>query len=975
MPANASATGAVRSAAPSRGPAHAAGLILACGGLLAWSVASLAQQAPTRAPNGRPAAQPVNQPGTQPSAQPGARPGANPGARPGDEGGRQPAANPPTNPQPAANPGNPNPPHNVQRPDMPQPTGDNVTLSQFAEAVELKTLVEYVAETLELNIVGSDALTGSVVINAPVTVPKSELLGLLAALLEQQKHAIFLDQSGFYRITANNEVAIGGFTGELATTRIIATPTLKPSSLTDAVGKLMGDPQLGGMVAKVAFIDDLGVIVITDTPRRVKALEDFIARILEQKRQQTFQRFKLDHISAITARQRAIELIGQVQPNYSQGGQPGQPGVPMPQGIPGVPGSGGGSLNNLAERLTVDPQGNALIFRGTEEESRELDSILQVIDQPSSLEVRSYFAGSAATEISKIAAGFGLGNVVQIDTAQASGPEGGNPMNPTNMQGPGPGLPTGTGALGGPTMVVDVGQGRILYYGTPTQHSVIERLITLFDTKQDNVVIEFYRLKNAKSEEVADLLNGMLNNQQTSVNNALLSGGGYVNRSSGRGRNRTEEQIYVNPRGGGGGENQAGAGNNSVNFAGGEDVFVLADVSNNQVLVKAPQKLQTDFKRLIDQLDLRKPQVYIEAIIVAVQATDTFRLAFETQLINAQGTGGVLNTNFGLGSLGGSATQPGNMISPKVVNTGLGGITAAIIKSDQVPIVMNALARHTDSRILSSPQILADNNEEAEIVAQDEQPTTTTTQTSGNPSQTSFGGYEQAGTKMKVTPQISEGNYVRLEYEIELSSFVGAGSDGVPPPKSTNNVTSKVSVPSDATVIVGGFKFDQSGKTVIKVPLLGDIPIVGQLFKDDNKSGANNRLYVFLTPRILRDPDFRDLILLTQGPQADAKLPPDEPSLSPRSIDIFDPGFTPISSPAPWPEPAPLSPGAAAMPIDLIDSQPSKPAPRQTQPTQPRPPANSPSGSDPTAWAPPGTNPPPSTVPAPTPPGQVKRKN
>lgn len=944
-PISAPATDAGLPAATSRGLAHAASLIVACGGLLAWSVPSIAQQAPTRAPTGRPAAQPVNQPGPQPGTQPGNRPGANPGARPGgDDGGRQPA----TNPQPAPNPGNANPPRTVQRPDLPPPTGDTVTLSQFAEPVELKTLVEYVAETLGLNIVGSDALSGSVVINAPVTVPKSELLGLLAALLEQQKHAIFLDQSGFYRITASNEVAIGMINGEYATTRIIATPTLKPSALTDAVGKLMGDPQMGVAAAKVAFIDDLGVIVITDTPRRVKALEDFIARILEQKRQQTFQRFKLDHISAITARQRAIELIGQVQPNY-QGGQAGQPGVPMPQGMPGVPGSGGGSLNNLAERLTVDPQGNALIFRGTEEESRELDSILQVIDQPSSLEVRSYFAGSAATEISKIAAGFGLGTVVQIDTAAAMGPDGSNPgINPGIQPGPGPS--SLTGSLGGPTMVVDVGQGRILYYGTPTQHSVIERLITLFDTKQDNVVIEFYRLKNAKAEEVADLLNGMLNNQQASVNNALLSGGGYVNRASGRGRNRKEEQIYVNPRGGGN-ENAANAGKNSVNFAGGEDVFVLPDISNNQVLVKAPQKLQTDFKRLIDQLDLRKPQVYIEAIIVAVQASDNFRLAFETQLINAQGTGGVLNTNFGLGSLGGSATQPGNMLSPKVVNTGLGGITAAIIKSDQVPIVMNALARHTDSRILSSPQILADNNEEAEIVAQDEQPTTSTSQTSGNPSITAFNGYEQAGTKMTVTPQISEGNYVRLEYEIELSSFVGAGSDGVPPPKSTNNVKSKVSVPSDATVIVGGFKFDQSGKTVIKVPLLGDIPIVGQLFKDDNKNGANNRLYVFLTPRILRDPDFRDLILLTQGPQADAKLPPDEPALSPHSIDIFDPGLAPISAPAPWPQPAP------------------RPA------TTPRPPANSPSGGDPTAWTPPGTNPTPSTLPSPTPPGQVKRKN
>jgi hypothetical protein len=414
--------------------------VAACGlAIAAMGVADLhAQDA-----GGRRQAKPVNQPETRPS-------------RPAPEG--QPAPNTPTRPAPTrpagngargAGAGGQAQPQPVTRPDMlPGQTaegGEMVTLNQFAEPIELKALVEYVAETLQINVVGSDALTGSVVINAPVTVPKDELLMLLASLLEQQAFTIVLDQSGFYRILESNKVQPNFTMGELATTRLIATPTLKPSSLQDAVAKQFGDPQSGQPMGRVAFLDDLGIIVITDTPRRVKAMEEFIARLLEQKRQQTFQRFELDHVSAATARQRAIELIGQVQPNY---GQQGQPGVPVPMPTPGG-GTPAASLNNLADRLTIDAQGNALIFRGTEEESVELRSVLSVIDVPSTLEVRSYFAGSAAGEISKIASGFGLGSVQQIDTAAGGvDPSTGMPMpNPAAMM-PG-GDPSQHGGSGG----------------------------------------------------------------------------------------------------------------------------------------------------------------------------------------------------------------------------------------------------------------------------------------------------------------------------------------------------------------------------------------------------------------------------------------------------------------------------------------------------------------------------------------------
>jgi general secretion pathway protein D len=324
----------------------------------------------------------------------------------------------------------------------------------------------------------------------------------------------------------------------------------------------------------------------------------------------------------------------------------------------------------------------------------------------------------------------------------------------------------------------------------------------------------------------------------------------------------------------------------------GTNAFVIADVKNNQILVKAPQARQNDFRKLIEKIDLRRPQVYLEVRIVAVTWSDNLRLAFETQLINAQGTGGLLQTNFGLTSAG----QNSSIIDRRNVATGLGGLTAAIVKSDQIPIVVTALQTKADTRILSSPSLLVDDNEEAEIMSVEQQPYSTTQVTTGAPNTTSFGGYESAGTKLNITPSISEDGYIKLAYETELSSFTGQGTNGSPPPKLENNVkAASLTVPSDSTVVVGGLNVDTRRTTRVQVPLLGDIPIIGQLFQDYNRTGQTTTLYVFITPRIMREPNFADLHLLSEGPQKRAKIESDLPALKPTAITI-DGG--PIATPA-----------------------------------------------------------------------------
>jgi type II secretory pathway component GspD/PulD (secretin) len=513
------------------------------------------------------------------------------------------------------------------------------------------------------------------------------------------------------------------------------------------------------------------------------------------------------------------------------------------------------------------------------------------------------------------------------------------------------------------------------HYGTQSQQDQLKSLIDKFDTDQELVTIQTYKIKNQYAQDIADVLSGIVTGQTGSDNsNPFLPGGNPFNAfqrqfqgnqqgggtrsnrsSSSSGRASTsslqggttssrsaQARSQQNSPGGGNirpifmGNNQGGRqpqpGAEGAAGLGGEDVFIMADSANNQVIVKAPKGQQEEFAHLIAKLDQRRPQVQIEVQIVSVTATDDFRLAVETQGIIGQFA---FNTNFGLGSLtGGTPTAPtGGFTSRKNVATDLPGITAAFIKSTQVPIIVTALKNNFDSRILSNPQVTVDDNVEATIESTDQQPTSSTSQTNSS-TISNFGGYEEAGTVVTVLPSISEGGYMRLNYDIELSNFVGSGAAGFPPPKQVRHVTSEsVTIPGDTTIIVGGIKVDTKTSNISKIPILGDIPLLGFLFRDTNKSNSSTRLYIFITPRILRDPNFRDQLLLTEGPLRDAGLLGDIPPMEPVMMELAGRSGSRVSSAAHTPavsEP-PAAPPAAP------PSTPSQPDHDLTRPPPPAP--------------------------------------
>ncbi|MDX2131521.1 MAG: secretin N-terminal domain-containing protein [Planctomycetota bacterium] len=785
-------------------------------------------------------------------------------------------------------------------PDMRSEDPDAVTLSAFAEPVAMNTLVELVTSTLNINVTVIGDVPGTVRFNAPVPVKKSELLGLLATLLEQQGWAITKDRFGLYTVHANAAV-VPNATGDLPTTRVFRTPNIRPSSLKQHIEGLIGIPMpnsQGGGQRQYAYVDDLGVIVATDTPRRLESLNEVLNLMLAEDRRMAYTRVALEHITASVARERSLQLIGQAQQAAGStrvgvpGGEGGQ-GQPTPRNL--------STLYSLADRLTVDQQGNALIFRGTPDEVAQVRQVIAVIDVPNELVPRAYEAGRSAAQVADIARGRGLGEVITITPTNRDGFNGldiGRQQQQLGLNRQGQNTPS----VGGPLMVVDEQRGQIVYYGTESQQVQLAALLEQLDTQAESVVTRVYKLRNADAEEVAEIINGIISNT-TPVGESSLLPGDSGSRPGFRAPRPTPSRQAQTPQpAGGGGED--GIALDATN------AFVYPDIKNNQLLVKAQAGQQSEFAKLIEKLDLRRPQVFVEAKIIAVNADDRLRTAFETQLINANATGGVFTQSFGLANYGSGST----ITTPPTVNA-LTGFTAAIIRNDMVPIVMTALANETDSRIISNPQLLVDDNEEATVVSLDQQPTSTLSRGStGQTDVVTAGDYAEAGTTLTVTPQISDGGYMRLKYNIQLSSFTGEGSvvggTTLPPPRQENTLSSEsITVPSDSTVVVGGLVVESKTKSVAKIPLLGDIPLLGLLFQDRSTGDRKTVLYVFLTPRVLRDPTFQDLKLLTKGPRGAVNLADETPKLRPSKMEIVMPrgGWGAVPEPAPS-QPAPRGP-------------------------------------------------------------------
>ncbi len=310
----------------------------------------------------------------------------------------------------------------------------------------------------------------------------------------------------------------------------------------------------------------------------------------------------------------------------------------------------------------------------------------------------------------------------------------------------------------------------------------------------------------------------------------------------------------------------------------GESALVLtSDEGTNTLIAVGEPRMLAQVEALLRTLDVRQPQVMLEVLMVTLTDSEALDLGVEIEkLTSYDGVGIRLSSLFGLGVRGDGGALTGAADGA--------GFTGVVLSPGDFSVVVRALQSLSAGRSLTSPRLLVGNNQAATLDAVVQQPFASVN-ASATVSTTSFGGTQDAGTVVTIRPQIAEGDHLVLQYSVSRSSFLGAAaSPTLPPPRQQNRVQSVATIPDGYTVVVGGIDAEDRSKGVTQVPLLGDLPILGEAFKSRRSSSTRSRFFVFIRATILRDRGFEDLKFLSDQRTTAADLDDGWPTVEPGII-------------------------------------------------------------------------------------------
>ncbi|HWW19384.1 MAG TPA: type II secretion system secretin GspD [Steroidobacteraceae bacterium] len=309
----------------------------------------------------------------------------------------------------------------------------------------------------------------------------------------------------------------------------------------------------------------------------------------------------------------------------------------------------------------------------------------------------------------------------------------------------------------------------------------------------------------------------------------------------------------------------------------GETATIWADKATNALVITAGARGMRALNAVIDKLDIRRPQVYVEAIIAEVTVDKTSDLGVNWALDGTNssvGVGGFVSpiggtsivdlANAALGatatssSINGTTTTSPGVSAAGLSNQTLNGTTFGVgrLRASGVNFAAVVRALQSDSRtnILGTPSVVTRDNQEAKMEVAQEVPFLTGQYSTTNGTGSAFQTIqrEDIGTILTVTPTINEGNTVLLKLQVESSSLAASASGAVDLITNKNSITTSVLVKDGGTLVLGGLIQDSVTNSESQVPILGSIPILGELFRTRNTSKTKTNFLIFLQPHILR---------------------------------------------------------------------------------------------------------------------------
>ena len=426
-------------------------------------------------------------------------------------------------------------------------------------------------------------------------------------------------------------------------------------------------------------------------------------------------------------------------------------------------------------------------------------------------------------------------------------------------------------------LIADARSNRLLIKGDAQSRKRIRDIIQMLDVAPADRLggLRVFRLRHASAKNLAQMLQGLVTGQSTGStgNNSGLNASTTLDSGT---NNNSSTSSSANSSGSGSGSSinlstlgsassNTGA-NQMTNFSAG-GVSIIADETQNALVVKAEPALMREIETAIDQLDTRRSQVLIEAAIVEVSGTNTDQLGIQWAL-------GDLNSGVGLINFG----NVGSSLASLAAGVSAGGAAAAsaagnlagaaLVLGDSrkrsdgsnsfYGALIQALKVDEKANLLSVPSVMTLDNQEAHIVVGQNVPfitgsTTSTNSGTSNPYQTIE--RKDVGITLKVIPHIGEDGTVRLEVEQEVSAVLETNTNI----RSSDLITSKRLIKTEIladdqqTIVLGGLIQDDTTGSTQAVPGLSSIPVLGRLFRSDAGKKEKRNLLVFLHPTIIRD--------------------------------------------------------------------------------------------------------------------------
>jgi len=506
------------------------------------------------------------------------------------------------------------------------------------------------------------------------------------------------------------------------------------------------------------------------------------------------------------------------------------------------------SPNNTINAL---PGNNSILVTDYASNLGRIEKIIQSVDNPSATKVETIALKNAlATKVA----------VLVNRALETSVPQGSDPTSK-------------------PTVLADPRTNSLIIRSGNAERLVqIRRLVATLDTSKNVGSIYVVPLKNAEAAKLAITLRALVAAESASSDSTNTNTQGNPNLNAQTPMNPNQGGVSpMNIGGGAGGANSLGGGpsaaattaltSSSNPSTGG---IIQADPNTNSLIITATEPVFKDLMKVIAQLDRRRAQVYIESIIVELSDANAAELGVQWQALNSSNTA-FAGTNFtgpatsGNTNIIGASAAINAVLGAAAVGTtapaalGLGlnvGTITTFGNNLAFSSLLRAISTISGSNVLSTPNLMTLDNEEARIVVGENIPIVTGSyaQTGSTSTVTPFQTFtrQDVGLTLRVRPQVSDNGTVKLQIFQEVSS-IQSGSSTTGYILNKRNVESNVIVEDGQIIVLGGLIGDNYTDGSSKIPFLGDIPLIGGLFRYDNKSRKRTNLMVFIRPSVLRN--------------------------------------------------------------------------------------------------------------------------